>query len=71
MPILSRLEIESGLSFVLVARNSNRGVSIRKAVTGDRWLVVGATWRKRKAGSEIAKNLRLGILSLLILLDLQ
>ena len=29
VPILSRLEIRSGLSFVVVAGNSNRGVSIR------------------------------------------
>src|ERR1700721_3180284 len=60
-PLLSRLESVFGQSFVGVARNSNRGVSIRKLVASE-FLNCGSPTRK------IAKYLRLGNFSSLILM---
>jgi hypothetical protein len=75
VPILSRLEIGSWLSFVVVAGNSNRGVSIRfwkldgSEVTASVGRVPGLARTHRQeclchlVESEIAFFLRLGILS--------
>jgi len=61
-PILSRLDLALGLCFVGVARNSNRGVSIRKAPANE------FVTRCRGPTQKIAKYLRLGNLSSLILM---
>ena len=78
--ILSRLEIGSGLSFVVVAGNSNRGVSIRfwkldgSEVTASVGRVPGLARTHRQESlyhlveSEIAIFLRLGIFSELVFL---
>ena len=78
--ILSRLEIGSGLSFVVVAGNSNRGVSIRfwkldgSEVTASVGRIRGLSGTHRQeclrqlVESEIAIFLRLGIFSELVFL---
>jgi hypothetical protein len=78
--ILSRLEIGSGLSFVVVAGNSNRGVSIRfwkldgREVTPSAGRIPSLMTAHRQeclchlVESEIAIFLRLGIFRRLIFL---
>jgi hypothetical protein len=74
-PFLSRLENGIGLSFVRVARNFNRGVSIRL------WRLEAGAWGREEAAhdspsvqnfpAKIAKNLRLENFRLLILMGLR
>src|ERR1700751_2896646 len=61
-PILSRLDLALGLCFVTVARDSNCGVSIRKAPANE------FVTRCRGPTQKIAKYWRLGNLSSLILM---